>query len=134
MDKTILIVDDSAIMRETVSDYCLDLDYDAEVVGSGEEAVEIIKTKAFELVFLDVHMPGIDGLETLKRITELRPEQRVIFMTTDRGEELFEKTSSTGFKLAGFINKPFSLAVMTTCLRTVIELKGIFRHRKEGFE
>ncbi len=133
MENKILIVDDSEIMRETVSDYCIDLDYSPETVASGEAALDILDRREFELVFLDVHLPGMDGLETVVEIHKLRPKQKIVLMTTDRGEELFDKASSGGYSVKGFINKPFSLGIMRVCLRTVLELKGVFRHRKEGY-
>ena len=121
-------------MRETVSDYCIDLDSTPETVETGEAAVERLKERKYDLVFLDVHLPGIDGLETVQEIHKVRPKQGIVLMTTDRGEELFDKATSGGYAVKGFINKPFSLGIMRVCLKTVLQLKGIFRHRKEGYK
>jgi len=130
---SILIVDDSEVMRETVADYCIDFDFDYDTVETAEAALEVLARKAYTLVFLDVHLPGMDGVEAARRIHALRPDQKVVFMTTDRGEELFDTTSARGFPVHGFINKPFTRATMSDCLRTVLDLGGAYRHRKEGY-
>jgi len=128
-----LIVDDSAIMRETVGDFCIELAHTAATVENGSKAIEAVRKKAWDCVFLDVHLPDMDGREILKQIHELRPDQKVVLMTSDRGNELFEEACQRKNNLRGFINKPFDIDVFENCLKTVIVLKGIFTHRKEGY-
>ena len=127
-----LIVDDSAIIRETVSDFSIDLDHTALSVCSGEEAVEIIEKEEFDLIFLDIYMPGINGLETLKLIRKLKPLQKVVIMTSDRAEDVFDDAIEKVQRVSGFINKPFSLEVFSNCVRTVLVLNGKFSHKKES--
>ena len=127
-----LVVDDSAIMRETVSDFARDMSYDAVAVESGGKALELLKERQFDLVFLDIYMPEMNGLETLKKIREIRPSQKVVFMTSDRDGEVFGQAVDPEQACSGFINKPFSAAVFKTCVKTVLELKGTFSHKKEG--
>jgi len=127
-----LIVDDSAIIRETMSDFSIDLNHAARTVPSGEEAIKVIKKEDFDLVFLDIYMPGINGLETLKQIRAVKPMQKVIIMTSDRAEEVFDDAIVKVQKVSGFINKPFSLEVFSNCVKTVLVLNGKFSHKKES--
>lgn len=127
-----LIVDDSAIIRETVSDFSIDLNHESDSVSSGEDAVRVIKSQDYDLVFLDIYMPGIDGLETLKQIRAVKPLQKVVLMTSDRAEEVFDDAIEKVQRVSGFINKPFSLEVFSNCVKTVLVLNGKFSHKKES--
>src|SRR3954453_8315066 len=72
----ILVVDDEPGIRESLSGVLEDEGYAVHCVESGEECLAELKANAYELVLLDVWLPGIDGLETLSRIQEIPPEDR----------------------------------------------------------
>jgi CheY-like chemotaxis protein len=61
---SVLIVDDDKGMTETFSDILTDLGYHVEVVNNGFKAIEKIKTIAFDVIMMDIKMPGINGVET----------------------------------------------------------------------
>ncbi len=65
MPPTILIVDDEAGIRESLSSGLQEDGYSVETIGSGEECLEFLTRKAVDLILLDVWLPGIDGMETL---------------------------------------------------------------------
>jgi two-component system response regulator AtoC len=102
----VLIVDDEAGVRESVrmvlKDTC-----DPVVVGSGEAALEWLENHRADLVFLDVLMPGIDGLETLERIRGRDQRVAVVMLTATRTV----KTAVTAMKLGAFdyLTKPFDI-------------------------
>lgn len=77
----VLVVDDDVGIRETMSDI-LELEgYAVDCAENGELAVESIEKSHYQVVLLDMRMPGMDGLETLRAIKELDPEARVIIIT-----------------------------------------------------
>ncbi len=77
----ILFVDDESEIRFTVEEYLSRKGYDITVVDSGLKALELVKTRDFDIVFTDLKMPKFSGLELLKAIKEYRPEIEVIILT-----------------------------------------------------
>jgi len=77
----VLLVDDEEKFLEVLSQRLVTRGIDAETSFSGEEALMKIKSKAFDAIVLDVMMPGIGGIETLKRIKKENPEMQIIMLT-----------------------------------------------------
>lgn len=126
-----LIVDDSRVVMEAVNDYLSDMGHDVLRATDGETALSILEGEpVIDLIFLDVHLPGIDGLEILKRVRESWPKVRVIVMTSDRDSETFDEVEAVDSKVAGFLHKPFDRDVLEICLDTVWNKGGRFRHKK----
>jgi DNA-binding NtrC family response regulator len=65
---TVLIVDDDAAMREALGEAARDLGYDAQSAASGTEAIDFLAARSVDAVLLDLRMPGMDGLEVLRRV------------------------------------------------------------------
>jgi two-component system response regulator HydG len=101
---SILLVDDDKDMTETLSDILKDMNYYVETANNGLEAIEKIKTHAFDSVLLDIKMPGMDGVETFKEIKKLRPEAVVMLMTAQSVEELVAEALNEG--AYGIMYKP----------------------------
>ncbi|MFC1852571.1 response regulator [candidate division CSSED10-310 bacterium] len=78
---TVLLVDDELELIETLEERLMIRDIDAQAVTTGEEALKLVAEKEFDVVVLDVKMPGIGGLETLRRIKKIRPALPVILLT-----------------------------------------------------
>ncbi len=77
----LLVVDDEAGMCETLADILQDVGFEVDVAGSGQEAIDCVSRAAYDLVLMDVRMPGLDGVETLFRIRALSPRLPVVLMT-----------------------------------------------------
>ena len=106
--ESILIVDDVEEQRQIASGMLEELGYSVVSVSSGEEAVEYLRTNKADLLVLDMIMdPGMDGLDTYKKILEIHPGQKAIiasgFSETDRVKE----TLALGAR--AYIRKPFLL-------------------------
>jgi CheY-like chemotaxis protein len=74
----ILLVDDEEHIRLLFKEELEEEGYSIRLASNGYEALEILKTGQFDLVVLDIKMPGIDGIQTLNEIKKLNKEQRVI--------------------------------------------------------
>ena len=81
MYPSILIVDDEPSILQSLSGLLSDEGFEISTAANGYEALKIVDTESPDLVLLDIWMPGIDGIETLKRIKEKRPDLEIIMLT-----------------------------------------------------
>ena len=77
----VLLVDDEEQFLDALSSRLETRGYHVDTVSTGEEAVELVEGKNFDAIVLDLAMPGLNGLETLKRIKEKRPDLEIIMLT-----------------------------------------------------
>jgi DNA-binding response OmpR family regulator len=101
----ILVVDDEPSVREVVSEYLTGQGYGVETAGDGQEALAVVRRAAPDLVLLDVRMPGIDGIETLRRIRALSDDVAVIMVTANEDVSLARETLKLG--ALDYVSKPF---------------------------
>src|SRR2546427_9668299 len=80
---TVLIVDDEHTLARSAKAFLADHGYEAEVATTGEKALELIESLQPDVVFADARLPGMSGLDLLKRIREFDPVIPVIMLTAD---------------------------------------------------
>jgi two-component system nitrogen regulation response regulator NtrX len=107
MNDTILVVDDEVCICQSLKAILSDEGYQVLVAGSGEEAIKVVEEEMPQLVLLDIWLPGIDGLETLKAIKAAHPNVLVIMMSGHGTIETAVKATKLG--AFDFIEKPLSL-------------------------
>src|SRR6516225_6159518 len=112
----ILVVDDEAGIRESLSSILTDEGYIAETADSAERAIERASHGGLDVVLLDVWLPGIDGLEALSRIQAL-PHPPAVIMVSGHGT-IETAVRATKLGAFDFLEKPLSLD------RTLIVLKN----------
>ena len=101
----VLIVDDQAPFRRAAK-MVMAATPGFDVVGeaeSGEEAVELFDTLAPGLVLMDINLPGINGIEATRRITDAHPDATVLLLSTYQAADLPSGADSCG--AAGYVNK-----------------------------
>ncbi len=117
-----MVVDDDPISQRLVQARLRARGYEVDAVGSGEEALEKIENFRPDLVFLDVSMPGIDGLEVLERMRGRGLDLAVIMMTAFGTEEVAVEALRRGAD--DYLRKPFEQIEFQTVLdRTVRRLE-----------
>ena len=103
----VLVVDDEPLIRDGLCRF-LDKDSSVMTVGSAEEALEEIRTQHYDLCFLDVILPGMNGVEAMKIIKELSPSTKVAIMSGGYLCEDMKRQIAEG--ALEFIEKPFDLS------------------------
>lgn len=103
----ILVVDDDRTTREMFSELLSKNGHVATTVGSGYDAIDSIRNSMFDLAIVDLKMPGIDGIEVLKRIKTIKPSTHVIIVTAYGTVDTVVKAFKMG--AVDFIRKPFKL-------------------------
>ncbi|SDL37417.1 two component, sigma54 specific, transcriptional regulator, Fis family [Geoalkalibacter ferrihydriticus] len=126
--KTILIVDDETNIRLSLEGILLDEGFRPVFSASGEEALDKIREENPDLMLLDIWMPGIDGLETLRRAKEQWPDLLVVMMS---GHGTIE-TAVKALKLGAydFIEKPLALEKVLTCIQNALKMGQLLEENR----
>lgn len=103
----ILLIDDEIGIRGFLQDFFEDRDFLVEIAGDGAEGVEKFKGGSFDVVVCDMLMPKLIGIEVLKRIKAIKPDQRVIMMTGVKEQSMMDKAKALGCHL--YLVKPVQL-------------------------
>jgi len=107
LPRRVLVVDDSSTVRAVIRKVFQASRYklEAEDAQEGQAAIDRAKQQRFDLVFLDCHMPGIDGFETLAEIKRAQPDTKVVMITGMRDVRIEDRARTEG--ASDFIYKPF---------------------------
>jgi len=115
----ILVVDDDNEMRDNIMEVLADEDFEIFSAEHGENALEQVKNNSFDLVLLDLLMPGISGMEVLPLIKRESPSTQVImvtaFSTVDNAVEAMRKGADD------YITKPFKINDLRMTVRKCLE-------------
>jgi len=103
----VLIVDDEPDVRQLLYDFLTGRDYEVLLASDGLDAIGMVERMKPDLVLLDVVMPGMNGVETLRRIAEIDPPLRVIMVTANSDIGLTSRLLAMG--AVDYIPKPFDL-------------------------
>ena len=104
----IMIVDDVASIRQIVTKVFQDVGYQVTEAARGDEALDLAKLKRVHLVITDVEMPGMNGLELIKGLRELKSYKTtpILILARDASDVNIKKAETLG--ASGFIEKPFT--------------------------
>jgi len=122
MSESILIVDDERGIRESLSAVLRDEGFAAEAVASGEECLQALSRRAYACVLLDVWLPGISGLDTLKQMRESNFDAAVVIISGHGNVETAVRATKLG--AFDFIEKPLSIE------KTVLTVRNALRQRQ----
>lgn len=97
--------------------------YEVEKVTNGIDAVELVKARKFDVIFLDENMPGISGLETLAQIKQINPDVPVIMITKSEEEHIME--DAIGNQIADYLIKPVNSNQILMSLKRILDSKQL---------
>jgi len=133
MDKTnaILIVDDEKNIRLTLLRALESFGADLDTAVNGEEALAKLREKEFSLIMLDLRMPGIDGMDVLRKVRELRPDIKVIILTAFGTVERAVEAIQLG--AVDFLQKPFVPNEIREIVTRVMDREAIDAQKAADF-
>jgi len=121
--KKILWVDDEIELLKPHIIFLEQKGYKVFKVTNGEDALDTIKNQELDIVFLDEHMPGLSGLETLERIKNIKNNLPVVMITKSEEESIMEE--AIGSKIADYLIKPVNPNQILLCLKKNLEDKKL---------
>lgn len=127
----ILFLEDEPTIREVLTEYMKMQNYDVTCAGDGEEALELLRNKAFDMAVLDIMVPKVSGLDVLGYIKERRPEMATIMLTA-LGDE---NTQVQAFNLYAddYVIKPVSPIILLKRMETILRrVKRTEQGREKG--
>ncbi len=129
MSHTVLVTEDDRVQREIISDILRLAGYEVRAVGSGAESLETLRSEEVDVVLSDMKMPGMDGLELLRRAKNLRPEVDVVIMTA----HATIKTAVTAMKegAADYLEKPFGKDELLLVIGRTLERSELRRQNQQ---
>jgi len=123
MFPSILIVDDEKSILKSLSGILSDEGFETITATNGYEALKILESESPDLVLLDIWMPGIDGIDTLKEIKKKSPETQVIMIT---GHGTFETAvNATKIGAFDFIEKPLSIDKVIVAINNALNFRRL---------
>jgi two-component system, OmpR family, KDP operon response regulator KdpE len=114
----VLIVDDEPAIRRALRPPLVELGFHVDEVSRGEEALQTLRASAHDVVLLDVNMPGIGGIETLRRIRAFAPRLPVLMLTVRDEEE--DKVEALELGADDYVTKPFSTRELLARIRAAV--------------
>lgn len=122
----ILVVDDEEGICDVFRSVLEDDQHRVETVQSGEAALESLGREAFDLVFLDIKLPGISGIEVLKEIRKRGTKAKVVMITGVLDDDLYDLSIYSRYSADGFITKPCSFHAIKECIEKVAQRSATF--------
>src|ERR671938_459570 len=129
MSDSILIVDDERGIRETLRAVLEDEGLTAEAVASGEECLKAFESRAYGCVLLDVWLPGIDGIETLRQLRASGVDAAVVMISGHGNIETAVRATKLG--AYDFIEKPLSIEKTILTIRNALKQKKLEEVNRE---
>ncbi len=114
-----LLVDDDEWIRDSLSLFFEDEGCHLAAVETAEEGMEEQKRQNYDIIIVDYRLPGMDGLEFLKRVKDSHPDALTILVTAYGSKDVFLKARKIGVQ--GFIDKPFTLKAIKNTLSNLLE-------------
>ena len=115
----ILVVDDEFVVRDSIKEWLAVEGYQVDMAESGFEAVDMLAQQAYGLMLVDIKMPGMDGVEVLKRAREMNPDMPVVMMTAYATVETAVEAMKVGAR--DYLMKPFDPEAMAEQVGRIYE-------------
>lgn len=117
----ILVVDDEQNIRDVLKEFLTDEGHQVSIASDGKLGIEKFKSEEYDIVFMDIKMPGIDGIETFRHMKQMKPQTKVIVMTGMTDEITFDRAVSVSpGSIEAFLPKPFKPNDIKNCIQKIM--------------
>jgi DNA-binding NtrC family response regulator len=119
--RNILVVDDEPCIRDIYEQFLGMAGYEIESRNSGEQALEALSTRSFDLAILDLHLQGMNGLATFNRMKSIAPDVKGVVVSASLHEYEKELEDARRQGLFGVLAKPFNLNDLFALVQSAFE-------------
>src|ERR1700704_4798247 len=119
----VLVVDDDNLLRKLIADQLARMEFDALPAASGKEALDVLREADYDVVLLDIMMPGISGLDTLREIRKFEDPPEVVMLTADTSLATGVEAMRQG--AYDYLTKPATLDEMEAVIRKADEKRRL---------
>jgi CheY-like chemotaxis protein len=119
----ILWVDDEVGVLRSHILFLKEKGFETDTCPSGNDAITMVKDKPYDIIFLDEYMPGLSGIETLRRIKAIRPTIPVVMITKSEEEDIME--AAIGSQIADYLIKPVKPQQILLTLKRILDIGDI---------
>jgi DNA-binding NtrC family response regulator len=130
--RRILVVDDEKNIRLTLSEVLRDIGFQVDTAADGEEALAMLEEDAYWLMLLDLKMPGLGGMDVLRRVRSVQPEIRVLIITAHGTVESAVEAMKLG--AVDFLPKPFSPQQIRAVVGKMMEREKLDPEQVDDYE
>ena len=120
--KKILVIDDEPDVRQLIEHFLTEKGFEVRIAENGRLGLAALDTFTPDVVLLDMHMPELDGVETLKRLADLAPALPVIMVTVNDDVETTSRLLQLG--AADYVPKPFNLEYLEQAINIQLSAAG----------
>src|ERR1700704_3374684 len=121
----VLVVDDDNLLRKLIADQLARMEFDALPAASGKEALDVLREADYDVVLLDIMMPGISGLDTLREIRKFEDPPEVVMLTADTS--LATGVEAMRHGAYDYLTKPATLDEMEAVIRKADEKRRLLK-------
>ena len=125
MTARVLVVEDDEVLRQLLVEVLSDEDYQVEAVETGEEGLETMEGDVFDIVLLDLNLPGMEGMDVLRLIPTRQPDAQVVIMTAFGTVDTAVEAMKQG--AFDYINKPFNTEELLLTVKRALEEQDLRR-------
>ena len=118
----ILVCDDEKLIRDLIKEYVENEGYKCDEASDGEEAVELVEENDYDLIVMDIMMPGMDGMTAVKEIKEIK--NIPVLMLSARKEE-YDKLQGFDLGIDDYVTKPFSPKELMARIKAITKRNGV---------
>lgn len=122
MKRRVLVIDDAPVIRELLKDVLTDFGFEVDLAGNGLIGLQHVEKHDYSLIFCDVHMPVLNGRETVRRIKGIKPDVPII-MTDSFPDREAQEAQDAGAICC--LNKPFDLDELRHMLKHFLNVNEI---------